>query len=301
MSEISKENNRTLKEKIILGSVQFGRSYGINNKDGVPDDNQLKGILDYAFNQGVKTIDCAEVYGNALSRIAHYHHESGNRFNIISKLKSPNDLDSAIANIRSVLEQLDILSFESMLLHDVEDYVKNPVSIGILEVLKQKGLSKTKGVSIYTNEQFAMAIEDENIDVIQLPFNLLDNESIRGALMTKAKAAGKTIHIRSVFLQGLFFKKKEELPNYFTSLRPALEAIAKISSDYKIPVSSLALAYVLQNPLIDGVIIGIDSQNQLHNNLEACSVYLPPDCVKRINLIKVEEPFLLNPSKWILK
>lgn len=298
MAELTTERNKSLGEKIILGSVQFGKNYGISNVDGVPSDKELKGILDLAFEEGVKTIDCAEAYGNALDRIAQYHVQSGNRFNIISKLKSLPNLNLAIEKVVAVLDKMDIPAFEAILLHDVVGYLNNYHVIETLSEVKKKGLIKKIGVSIYTNEQLEFAIADKNVDIIQLPFNLLDNMSIRGELMTQAKDAGKTIHVRSVFLQGLFFRDIESLPLFFQNLAPELLQIAEIAAEYRMPIRTLALVYTLQNPLIDGVIIGVDSVSQLRENVIASSTSLQKECVNRINSIKVANPVLLNPSTW---
>ena len=51
--------------KLSHGTVQFGINYGINNSTGVPDDKQVTSILDYAFKNGINTIDTAIAYGNS--------------------------------------------------------------------------------------------------------------------------------------------------------------------------------------------------------------------------------------------
>lgn len=298
MSIALPRQDTSIVKKIILGSVQFGIHYGINNAAGIPDDRELNRILDYAYASGIQSIDCAEAYGNALDRIAKYQIASGNKFKIISKLKSIDDEWSASDKINEILVKLGSTAFEAMLLHDVLKYLSNPELINILAAVKAKGLIKKIGVSIYTNEQFVRAIADKEIDIIQLPFNLLDNESLRGPLLLEAKAAGKTIHVRSVFLQGLFFKNLDDLPAALRSLTPALQEIAEIAAEFKMSVQALALAYSLQNPLIDGVIIGVDSLAQLQDNIIAGSTHLSQSCISSINSIKIPDTTLLNPSTW---
>jgi len=51
--------------KIILGTVQFGLDYGINNNNGKPNNNEIKSILDYAFDNKINFLDTAEAYGNS--------------------------------------------------------------------------------------------------------------------------------------------------------------------------------------------------------------------------------------------
>ena len=56
--------------KICIGTVQFGLEYGINNKIGIPNNNQISGIFKTATKFGVSTIDTANAYGNAQKKIS---------------------------------------------------------------------------------------------------------------------------------------------------------------------------------------------------------------------------------------
>ena len=53
---------KILNNKLILGTVQMGLPYGINNNSGkISLENSIK-ILEYAFNNGIVTLDSAESY-----------------------------------------------------------------------------------------------------------------------------------------------------------------------------------------------------------------------------------------------
>ena len=67
--------------KLALGTVQFGMSYGINNQDGSPDDENISNILNFAFKNGIQTLDTAIAYGNSQKRLGEI---SKNDFQIIS-------------------------------------------------------------------------------------------------------------------------------------------------------------------------------------------------------------------------
>ena len=60
------------------------------------------------------------------------------------------------------------------------------------------------GVSVYGNDQIDLLNENILIDRIQLPFNLLDNSTLRKKRILKLKKEGKKVDGRSIFLQGLF-------------------------------------------------------------------------------------------------
>ena len=52
-------------DKLILGGVQFGLDYGINNSSGKPTFKQVKKIVSQAVANGVKYIDTARDYGDS--------------------------------------------------------------------------------------------------------------------------------------------------------------------------------------------------------------------------------------------
>ena len=56
----------------------------------------------------------------------------------------------------------------------------------VLEIVAGRILAPTIGVSLYTNEEFLDAINFDWVDTIQIPFNLLDNFSIKGKLIMKS-------------------------------------------------------------------------------------------------------------------
>ena len=70
--------SKILNNKLILGTVQMGLPYGINNSTGKVSLEDSLEILDYAFENGIKTLDTAEAYGNAHEVIGIFHHHNPN-------------------------------------------------------------------------------------------------------------------------------------------------------------------------------------------------------------------------------
>ena len=141
-------------------------------------------------------------------------------------------------------------------------------------------------------------INNDAIDVIQLPFNLFDNHNHRGELIREAKKNNKEIHIRSVFLQGLFFMNPANLSLNLKPLAPYLAEIQRIAMELDISIAELALAYVKKEPYIDRIIIGVDSAKQLENNFLASVFEMNDYIYNLINRLIVNETMLLNPQNW---
>ena len=136
--------------------------------------------------------------------------------------------------------------------------------------------------------------------LIQFPYNLLDNDYQRGEFIERAKKSGKELHVRSVFLQGLFFMNENEVPTKLEALKPNLAEIKYIAQKGQMSVYDLALGYALSNPDIDKVLIGIDSLDQLRKNIESLdkTENWNKEAFLKVNNIRIEDIELLNPVNW---
>lgn len=287
--------------KLILGTVQFGMDYGINNQIGKPSFEQIQKILDYAFVNKIDMLDTAEVYGDAQKRIGEYHKNSKNKFKIITKFSSTvNNFPSKFyQRVEKNLELLNVDSLYAYMFHSYKDFEKLYLSQrNKIKKLKNGKLIEKLGVSVYTNEEAEKLLKIEDIDLIQLPFNLLDNENQREEILQLAQNNGIEVHTRSVFLQGLFFKDIEKLSPQLFPLKNDLTKIKKIANQYKISVERLALHYVCRNESVDRVLIGVDTIEQLKKNIDNARTRVNKDILKEISQINVKNCDLLNPSAW---
>ena len=285
--------------KLILGTVQMGLSYGVNNTKGKISTEDSFDILNEAYTAGIRTLDTAELYGGAHGIVGKYHKNYPNKtFNVITKIPAKTSSKNIKSKIFNYLNELGVEKLNTLMFHSFDSYKSNPEMKGLLLDLKSDGLFSYLGVSVYTNQEIEAIITDDEIDLIQLPFNLLDNYSHRGELLERAKRKGKIIHTRSAFLQGLFFKDPNEDHPIVSQLRKELSVIKKQSQLYEISISNLALCYCLAQDHIDQVLIGVDSVSQLNENLKALKNPIPNELIKQIDKLLVEDKNLLNPSLW---
>ncbi len=286
-------------DKIVLGTVQLGMPYGINNALGKPNEKECIEILNEAFASGIRTLDTARAYGSALQIIGNYHKSSSNKFKVINKFHANSAQLST--DVQVELDELQIGQFEAYLFHSFSDF-RNADSQLIKELidLKKKALFSKIGVSVYGNEQFEMAIQNDVIDMIQFPYNLFDNASKRGDMIRLAKSRGKELHVRSVFLQGLFFMEENTLPEKMKAFGPYLRRIKLLAQNESISMQELAISYALNTEGIDKVLIGVDSLNQLRTNLQVITKVkaLPGLLKSNVDGIDVKEVDLLSPINW---
>ena len=285
--------------KIILGAAQLGMNYGINNY-GPLDKNEVFEILDFAIENGIKTIDTAEVYGNSINLIGDYIKERPeSNLKLISKIDVNLDLKrlNFEKHIQNQLNILGINSFYGYMFHDYKSFKNNDFALKKLNDLVDYGMIKNVGISVYETNNIIDIVENYKFDFIQLPFNLLDNEKDKIEILKIACKKQIKIHVRSVFLQGLFFKP---LKNYSKKLEPLKKYIKKlnnISLESKMKIESLALMYPLKKYYIDKVIFGVHNLEQFSKNITIINsnISIPEN---KIEEILVKEKELLKPYNW---
>jgi aryl-alcohol dehydrogenase-like predicted oxidoreductase len=279
-------------DKISLGTVQFGLEYGINNTRGQTKKDEVSKILKRCKEVGIMHLDTAAVYGCAENVLGAVIQSEGlsDSFHITTKYKG-DGMNSLALSTRESLQRLRVEKLHCQMFHSYQDF-KNTEKF-----IKPDNVDNI-GVSIYKNEELLNTLENSNVRVVQCPFNLLDNDSMRGETLKMAKEKGIEVQVRSAFLQGLFFMDRDSLPLSLIELKSYLEELDRICLENEISMSHLALGYCLSKDYIDKVIIGVDSLQQLDLNIEAMKTPLPHTIIEEIDKIKVTNQTLLNPTNW---
>ena len=273
--------------KLVLGTVQFGLQYGVNSA-GRPSEEAVKDILAEAAKGGIKTLDTSSAYGNS-EEILSECIAAGEDFKIVSKY--PKGEISVSEMFNGSLNRLRVKKLYGYLLHHFEVYKNNPKVWDDFVALKDAGKVQKIGFSLYSPEELEFILNNKSsFDLIQVPFNIFDKKFL--PYMKQLHENGVEIHVRSTFLQGLFFKDRNALPEKLQPMKKYLLQLDEFSKESGLSISEIALNYNLQNPCIDGVLIGVDNVEQLKTNLK--SIKDTPADIE----IEVKEQELLNPVNW---
>jgi len=287
-------------DKMILGTAQLGMNYGINNYGKINREDVFD-ILEYAYNNNIRTLDTAEIYGDALTLIGSFLREHPKKnFKIISKI-DPNKKfqnNKMVKHLKSNLKILNISCYHGYMLHSYKIFKEGPEIYQKLNKAKTEGYIEKIGISLYENSEIIDIIDNYNFDFIQVPFNLLDNENLKQDILKKAKNKLIDIHVRSIFLQGLFFKPNEDYNIQLKPLYRYIEKINKIAAANKTDIESLAIHYPLKKDYIDKIIFGVHDLNQFKKNIKIINsnIRVPETDIEGIN---VKEKELLKPYNWI--
>lgn len=272
--------------KLVLGTVQFGCQYGINS-EGRPNSQMVSKILEEAYKGGITILDTSAAYGNAEEVLGDT--KVNQKFHIISKYPK-NDI-SVQETLDKSLKDLGCTKLYGYLLHHFSVYTENKAVWNDFIQLKSEGKVKKIGFSLYEPQELDIILEDNiPFDLIQIPYNIFDRQF--EPYFKQLKERNVEIHVRSTFLQGLFFKDRNTLPEKLLPLKPYLEKLDDYSKSTGLSIAEIALNYNIQNSYIDGVLIGVDTKEQLRINFNSVSE-------KIVQLsIEVKETELLKPVNW---
>jgi aryl-alcohol dehydrogenase-like predicted oxidoreductase len=273
-------------KKIALGTVQFGLDYGISNNSGKTPSHEVGEILSFCKANNIDTLDTAFGYGDSEKDLGQFDLSA---FKIVSKF-----LDNKSSKGLYLDKQLE-QSLEYLNVPRIYGYLGHrPLLVTnrdwkCLQELKKEGVIKKIGFSFNKPDEVDIVLNNGFIpDLVQAPFNYLDNRFTQKLRFLKENFKTE-IHTRSVFLQGLFFMKTNELPLFFEPLKNALQEIETI--EYK---AGALLRYVLIQPFIDKVVIGVNHKQQLVQNIAQVK---EAEVLKKFNSNFLPEVCLI-PSNW---
>lgn len=273
--------------KIVLGTVQFGLQYGVNSA-GRPGEASVREILGEALRGGITTLDTSSAYGDAEAVLGRCMPPE-RPFRIVSKY--PKGETPVEEMFRSTLSRLGVDCLYGYLLHHFDVYRQDPSVWEAFLALKESGRVQKIGFSLYDPQELEFILaRGDRFDLLQVPFNLFDRKFL--PYMEDLHRRGVEIHVRSTFLQGLFFMDREALPAKLLPLRKYLLQLDDYARETGLSIAELALNYNLQQPCIDGVLIGVDNVAQLRTNLDAVT-----DTPVTLDLA-IREQALLNPVNW---
>ncbi|MEO9531423.1 MAG: aldo/keto reductase [Crocinitomicaceae bacterium] len=281
-----------MQNKIAIGTVQFGLDYGISNKTGEVSQNEIKKILFAAADLGIDTIDTALAYGKSQQKLGK---EDLSQFQVVSKLLA---LENIVSDFDTVLNELNLESIYGLMVHNFEKFKTTTTSFDLFRQLKIESKVQKVGFSLNSLKELEYLFDRNiNFDIIQLPYNLFDTRF--EVYFEELKARGIEVHSRSTFLQGLFFLNPTQLNDHLKPLQSSIYALQDLAFQNEMSISELALKFVLSNPYISKVVIGLESESQLRQNLIGLDSFESFDNLKHdLNKLASNDEFLVLPMHW---
>jgi aryl-alcohol dehydrogenase-like predicted oxidoreductase len=287
--------------------VGFG-SMTIGGIFGPVDDAVSIQALHAAIDAGMRFIDTSDAYGAGRSErvIGRFLQERPDRDQIIICTKGGNNMVTGARNfapeyirgcVEGSLQRLGVEAIDLYLLHNPSvQNLKAGDSFELLEKYQAEGRIKHWGVSLNTLEECELAVASGQPAVLQMEYNLLDQEA--DGVFAKASAAGVGVISRVPLKRGLLSGRIDEQTHFVEGDRrrnilapdklPAMVArvkrIAEVVSDYGRPLAEVAVRFCVSNPNVSLTIPGIRTPEQARANA-AASEPLPADVLQKLRRI----------------
>ncbi|MBW2017905.1 MAG: aldo/keto reductase [Deltaproteobacteria bacterium] len=269
-------HGREAASALVLGTAQLGLDYGVANRNGRPRPEEALEIVRRAWEGGIRYFDTAQAYGESETVLGRCFREMMGRipgFNpkVISKLHpdiDPARMSAVIKEIDASLDRLGVEELWGFMLHRESclDMGEEALSEMIRE-LKKEPRFRYFGVSVYSPEYALRALGIDEVDFVQLPYNVFDQRAFFQGVFDFAREHDKKVFVRSIYLQGLLLMNPEELQGKWTFSRSPLESFTRYASSHRLPPKLLALAFVVRTAPGAMFVIGAETPDQVSENL----------------------------------
>ncbi len=285
--------------RLVLGTAQFGLSYGIANQVGQVTRSVAKEMLQLAAANGIDTLDTAIAYGESETCLG----EVGSQdFKLVTKLPPvPNgcgDIRGWVQEqIAASLTRLGVSVVYGLLLHRPEQLLEadGKALYQTLQGLKEAGQVQKIGVSVYAPSELEALTSRYNFDLVQAPFSLVDRRLKTTGWLQRLKDKGVEIHTRSAFLQGLLLMPQSTIPVKFVAWSDLISRWHDWLAHHTASAVQACLAFPLGSPEIDHVVVGADSVSQLEQIISAATSIAPVDLPD----LHCDAENLINPARWV--
>ncbi len=310
--------------RIILGSWTFAG--GMNWGD--QSDKESIRAVHAAADQGITTIDTALGYGDGKAEEVVGKAIADRRGDFIILDKIPEGMagyDSSIKAAEQCLKNLGTDYIDLLQLHWDNPDVPVAETLRAALKLRQEGKIRHFGVCNFGVQQMRQldTVGELRITSNQLPYSLLAR-SIEYGIQPECERRGLSMLAYSPIAQGLLagkFGSADEVPGgrartrHYSSERPnarhgeagceeetfgAIARVADICQSRNIAMSSVALAWVLHQPMLAAAIVGARNDEQTAHNAAAVEIKLDEQFIRSLNAATqtVKERLGDNPDLW---
>lgn len=282
--------------KLALGTVQFGMPYGIANVTGQVGPAEVADILRLAQGAGIDTLDTAIGYGQSEAVLGAVGVANWKIVTKLPALPDVNIADWVAREIAGSLGRLKVERLEAVMLHRCADLLgpHGNALYRALSDLKDQGLAAKIGYSVYSPGDIDSLFAAFPPDIIQAPLNVFDQRLIKSGWLHRLAAAGVEVHCRSAFLQGLLLMRSDQRPAKFAPWAAQFDRWDRWHARRAAGALGEALAFALDQPLVDRIVLGVDSLSQFQQILLAAELERDPGAPDFAS----DDDRLLTPSQW---
>jgi len=239
-------------------------NYGIANKSGKPDFNELRKIICLAEKNSINFIDTASAYGDSERIIGDLNI---NHWKIISKLPqlSKYSASSIRKEFFKSLDNLKMNKIFGLLIHNSAELLSpNGAKLwNELKSLKSDGYITKIGVSIYNPDELSSIFDNFSLDIVQGPFNIMDRRIKQTGWLDILAKNNIEFHARSIFMQGALLLSPNVRKKIFNKWYELWDIYDDWHHEFEINQIDSAISFIKNEENLSKILIGLDTSNQL--------------------------------------
>ncbi len=175
------------------------------------------------------------------------------------------------------------------------------VAAGSGGLLAERDAGRIGSLGVYaaTPEEAWAALEDPDIEILQVASSLLDLRLHRQGFFPRARELGRSVHVRGIFLHGMAHLDPTTLPRALTDLIAPMRTIQACASRLGVPIHALFLAFARELPGAHPILeCETDAQLQIlladwaSDTIDAATISLLVDSLPTLDADSVD------PARW---
>lgn len=297
--------------EISFGGVEIGLPYGIGvgGSENLISEVEAVDLLRLSLEKGINTFDTSPAYGKSEKRIGKAFADRRQDVVICTKCPHLRDKDQQLfsdaelkiiitTSITNSLEALQTDYVDIYMIHNADlEMLEHPEIIHQFSELKQKGVIRAAGVSVYTVQETQKAIDSDFWQVVQLPFNLLDQR--HGKTFSDAKKKGVGIFVRSVLCKGILTDRNRFLHPKLAPIREHCDRCLEQLNSERYSLSDVATKFALSFQEVSSVLVGIDKTEYLEKAFAVADGHYFSDAqLETVQTMAYPNPDFLDIPLW---
>jgi aryl-alcohol dehydrogenase-like predicted oxidoreductase len=287
-----------------ITTIGLGTNYvgGHNIYVGVDEEEGVR-LVQHAVDLGVNFIDTADVYGTGRSEELVGKALAGRRDEVVVATKGGilfgegrSGVDNSPAYLRSALhaslKRLGMDHVDLYYIHRPDGVTPPEEAFGTLMKFKEEGLIRAGGVSNFSLPELQRAARGGRVDALQSQYNLLQRD-VEAEILPYCASHDIAFVPWGPLAYGLLggrYDRDYVLPENDWRRRSGafnedgtprdmdvVEGLRRLSGEWSIPMSHLALSWLLSRPAVASVIAGAKTGAQVEDNVSCAAVSLDAD------------------------
>jgi aryl-alcohol dehydrogenase-like predicted oxidoreductase len=287
--------------KLGLGSGQFGLDQQAGAQGGFrgrPRDAEAREILSIAARSGLRVLEVSGHSAAAEITLGQVLPKPQPFALTITSVRPDRGPDHAEAEIRAQLARLAVGSVDAILAPSATDLFSHhgPALWDRLKKLKDEGLCKKIGVSVYASDDPVGLARRFKPDVVQAPASLLDQRLLIDGTLAELAGMGVEVHLRSIFLNGLLFLPPDRAPSHLKAAAGRISRARRLIAEGRSDPLQAALGFALSRPEASTVLVAVASAAEM-SAVAAAAMSPPPDL--DWDEMALDDPDALDPRAWV--